>query len=138
MEDKIMTEQEKLAMLEDVLDAEEGTLSPEQLLEDVEEYDSMTKLSIVVMMEDEFNRKLVKPSEAGTIYIDLDEKYLLKGDMNTTSSFLSKLTASGIMTINEARQHLGLSPVKGGDEIIMPYTKIEDNKINNNQNNDGE
>ena len=58
MEDKVMTEQEKLAMLEDVLDAEEGTLSPEQLLEDVEEYDSMTKLSIVVMMEDEFNRKI--------------------------------------------------------------------------------
>lgn len=89
------------------------------------------------MIEDEFNRKLVKPSERETIYLDIDEKYLLKGDMNTTASYLSTLTSSGIMSINEARQHLGLKPVEGGDDCAIPYTKIEDNKINNS-NNDGE
>jgi len=101
------------------------------------EFVSHTLQPYITMIEDEFNRKLVKPSERETIYLDIDEKYLLKGDMNTTASYLSTLTSSGIMSINEARQHLGLKPVEGGDDCAIPYTKIEDNKINNS-NNDGE
>ncbi len=53
-----MNEQEKLALLEETFDVEEGTLKPEMDLADVEEYDSMTKLSLIVMMEDEFGKKL--------------------------------------------------------------------------------
>lgn len=101
------------------------------------EFVSHTLQPYITMVEDEFNRKLVKPSERDSIFIDIDEKYLLKGDMNTTASYLSTLTSNGIMTINEARQHLGLKPVEGGDECAIPYTKIEDNKINNS-NDDGE
>jgi HK97 family phage portal protein len=101
------------------------------------EFVSHTLQPYITMVEDEFNRKLVKPSERDSILIDIDEKYFLKGDMNTTASYLSTLTSSGIMSINEARQHLGLKPVEGGDECAIPYTKIEDNKINNS-NNDGE
>ena len=94
------------------------------------EFVTHTLQPYITMVEDEFNRKLVKPSEAGVIYIDIDEKYLLKGDMKTTASYLSTLTGSGIMTINEAREHLGLKPVEGGDICAIPYTNIEDNKIN--------
>ena len=53
-----MTEQEKLALLEETFDMDEGTLSPEIELADIEEYDSMTKLSLIVMAEDEFGKKL--------------------------------------------------------------------------------
>ena len=53
-----MTEREKLAMLEDLLGLDEGDLTCDMNLEDVEEYDSMAKLSLIVMMEDEFNVKL--------------------------------------------------------------------------------
>ncbi len=53
-----MTEQEKIALLEETIEADEGTLSPEMLLDDIDEYDSMSKLSIIVMMEDEFGKKL--------------------------------------------------------------------------------
>lgn len=53
-----MNEQEKLALLEETFDVEEGALKPEMNLADVEEYDSMTKLSLIVMMEDEFGKKL--------------------------------------------------------------------------------
>lgn len=53
-----MTEREKLALLEDMLEIEEGELSLEQLLEDIDEYDSMAKLSLIVLMEDEFEVKL--------------------------------------------------------------------------------
>lgn len=53
-----MTEQDKLAMLEDLLEVEEGTLKPKTMLTDVEEYDSMSMLSLIVMMQDEFNVNL--------------------------------------------------------------------------------
>ena len=53
-----MTEQEKLAMLEEVLETDEGALRADMDLDEVDEYDSMTKLSLVVMMEDEFGKKL--------------------------------------------------------------------------------
>ena len=53
-----MTIQEKLALLEETLEADVGTLKPEMSLADVAEYDSMSKLSIIVMMEDNFDKKL--------------------------------------------------------------------------------
>lgn len=53
-----MTEREKLALLEDMMDLDEGDLTAETLLEDVDEYDSMAKLSLIVLMEDEFDVKL--------------------------------------------------------------------------------
>lgn len=49
---------EKLAMLEEVMECEEGTLSPEMDLNDVEDYNSLAKLSLIVMMADEFNKKI--------------------------------------------------------------------------------
>lgn len=53
-----MTEKEKLALLEEAFDVEEGALKPEMPLDGIEEYDSMTRLSLIVMFEDEFGRKL--------------------------------------------------------------------------------
>ena len=53
-----MTEREKLALLEDMLELDEGDLSLDMALEDIEEYDSMAKLSLIVLMEDEFDVKL--------------------------------------------------------------------------------
>lgn len=53
-----MTNQEKIALLEETLEIDEGTLTEGTLLEDVDEYDSMAKLSLIVMMDDEFEVKL--------------------------------------------------------------------------------
>lgn len=53
-----MTEQEKIALIEETLELDEGTLNPETVLEDVDEYNSMAKLSLIVMMDDEFDVKL--------------------------------------------------------------------------------
>ena len=53
-----MTNQEKIALLEETLEIDEGTLTEDMLLEDVDEYDSMAKLSLIVMMDDEFEVKL--------------------------------------------------------------------------------
>ena len=49
---------EKLNMLEDVLELEPNTLSLTDELANIEEYDSMSKLSIIVMMDEEFDKKL--------------------------------------------------------------------------------
>ncbi len=53
-----MTEREKLALLEDMMELDEGTLSVDTDLDDVDEYDSMAKLSLIVLMEDEFGVKV--------------------------------------------------------------------------------
>ena len=53
-----MTEQEKIALIEETLELDEGTLTPDTVLADVDEYDSMAKLSLIVMMDDEFGVKL--------------------------------------------------------------------------------
>ena len=44
-----MTNEEKLHLIEEALELDENTLTPETVLADVEEYDSMSKLSIIVM-----------------------------------------------------------------------------------------
>ena len=53
-----MTAEEKIAMLEDVLEVEQGTLRPETVLADIDEYTSIAKLSVIVMFDDEFGKKI--------------------------------------------------------------------------------
>lgn len=53
-----MTIEEKLTLLEETFEMDEGGLKADMLLSDVEEYDSMTKLSLIVMMADEFDVKI--------------------------------------------------------------------------------
>ena len=53
-----MTEQEKIAMLEETWELDEGTLTADTVLADVDEYDSMAKLSLIVLMDDDFGVKL--------------------------------------------------------------------------------
>ena len=53
-----MTQEEKIALLEETLEMDEGTLTPETVLSNIEQYDSMAKLSLIVMMDDECNKKL--------------------------------------------------------------------------------
>ena len=55
---KKMTQEEKIALLEDMLELDGGTLMPETELSSVDEYDSMAKLSLIVLMDDEFGKKL--------------------------------------------------------------------------------
>lgn len=53
-----MLEKEKLAMIEETLDLEEGTLTADTVLANLDEYDSMAKLSLIVLMDDEFGVKV--------------------------------------------------------------------------------
>lgn len=54
----IMSEKDKLALLEDMFELEEGDIDADTVLDDLDEWDSMSKLSLVVLMDDEFGKKL--------------------------------------------------------------------------------
>ena len=51
-----MNLQEKLALIEEVLDVETGSLTPETLLAEVVEWDSIAALSLVVMLDEKFEK----------------------------------------------------------------------------------
>lgn len=53
-----MTINEKLAMLEELFEMDEGSLSAEMVLDELEQWDSMAKLSLIVLMDDEFGKEL--------------------------------------------------------------------------------
>lgn len=53
-----MTNAEKIALLEEAWELDEGTLTEETVLEELEEFDSMGKLSLIVLCDDEFGKKL--------------------------------------------------------------------------------
>ena len=53
-----MNTQEKLAALEDIMELDEGTLTPETRLDEIEEWDSLAALSFVVLLGDEFQKKI--------------------------------------------------------------------------------
>lgn len=53
-----MSQSEVLNQIEEVLDVNEGGLSMDMKLDTVEEYDSMAKLSLIVMSDDDFDKKL--------------------------------------------------------------------------------
>ena len=97
-----------------------------------------TLLPLISMIQDEMNKKLLKNSEKNTIYIDLDEDHIYLSDKSSTANYLSTLTNSGIMTINEARHVIGLQPVEGGDENRIPYSDVNQNTIGAKKSNDEE
>ena len=53
-----MTVTEKIELLEETMDLEEGSLTEETVLADLNEWTSITKLSIIVMMDDEFGKEI--------------------------------------------------------------------------------
>ena len=53
-----MTVQEKLEVLEDILELDEGTLKVEDSLEDIDKWDSMSKLYLVTYVKKEMQKRL--------------------------------------------------------------------------------
>ena len=53
-----MTNDEKMRLIEETLEMDANTLTEDTVLADVEEFDSMAKLSLIVMCDDEFGKKL--------------------------------------------------------------------------------
>lgn len=56
-----MTKEKKLELLEEMMDLDAGTLTPDIVLEDLDEWDSIALISFIALMDDEFDR-IVKGS----------------------------------------------------------------------------
>lgn len=53
-----MNNEEKIAILEELMEVDEGTLTPKTLLINIEEWDSVALLSFIAMMDDEFGKTI--------------------------------------------------------------------------------
>ena len=51
-----MNLQEKITLIEEVLDVAEGSLTPETLLAEVDEWDYIAALSLIVMLDEKFEK----------------------------------------------------------------------------------
>lgn len=98
------------------------------------EFVTHTLYPYIILIEEELNRKLIKPSEKN-LYVDLDAQFILKSDKTSQANYLASLVKNGIMTINEARVQVGLNPMEGGDKLIIPFTDLSQNTIG--EQNDG-
>lgn len=112
-------------LLQDLSHSSYSTIEAAQL-----EFLTHTLLPYISLIEAELNRKLGNDS----IYIDLDETYLMTTDRQAKANYIKTLISSGVICINEGREMLGLSPIEGGDKHIIAYTNINDNTINKTEN----
>lgn len=53
-----MTNKEKMGLMEETLELEPNSLKEEMLVDAIEHFDSMAKLTLIVLCDDEFNKKL--------------------------------------------------------------------------------
>lgn len=60
-----MTKEEKLGLLAETLEVETEELSEDTVLSDLDCWDSMTKLSLIVMFDDEFGKKITSEDIKG-------------------------------------------------------------------------
>lgn len=88
----------------------------------------------IVMIENELNRKLLKQSETN-LSITLETNEILRIDKTAQSNYYSTLISSGVLSINEVRKEIGYNGIgEDGDKHVIPYTDINQNLINNNDN----
>lgn len=90
-----------------------------------------TLMPYIKMVEAEFSRKLLTKDETN-LKVILDTENYLRSNKQAQSTYLTALVTNGIMTVNEARQQLGLPLMDGGDDLLIAYSDTNQNKINNN------
>lgn len=60
-----MSDKEKMALLEDMFELEEGTLAPTAVLAEMDEWDSLAKLSLIVLLDENFNKRITSAEIQG-------------------------------------------------------------------------
>jgi acyl carrier protein len=53
-----MTNREKISLIEETLEQEPNSLNENSPVDSIENFDSMAKLTLIVLCDDEFNKKL--------------------------------------------------------------------------------
>lgn len=55
-----MTNQEKISIIEEIMELDEGTLDETSVLEEYEEWDSLSKLALMAEVKKRFGKKLTQ------------------------------------------------------------------------------
>lgn len=82
----------------------------------------------ITMVENEFNRKLLKPSER-QLNIILETNEILRIDKQAQATYYATMLSNGIMSINEIRKELGYNPIENGNAHIIPFTDLTQNTL---------
>lgn len=107
-----------------------GMKEPKNIEELTNQFLTFTLQPIITLIEEEFTRKLFAPSEKN-FRIDLDENSMLRMSASAKANYYSTLLQNGCLSINEVRSELGYESIEqGGDNHLIAYTDIAQNKIN--------
>jgi len=83
------------------------------------EYLQTTLTPLMERIEGELLRKLFRPSVRSSVVAKFNENSMLRSDLDSKVNYLSKCIDSGLMSINEGRNELGMPAVPDGDTIIV-------------------
>lgn len=116
-------------LLGDLSKSSYSTLEQSQL-----QFLSQTLQPYIAMIEQEFSRKIFRPSEIN-LSVNVDEKALIMTDKAALSAYYVQLLQNGIMSANEIRKELGLPAIDGGDTTVMQaqYLQQQNNIVNSNE-----
>ena len=114
-------------LLGDLSKSSYSTLEQSQL-----QFLSQTLQPYITMIEQEFSRKIFRPSEIN-LSINIDEKALIMTDKEALASYYVQLQQNGLMTANEIRKELGLPAIENGDTTVMQaqYLQQQNNNMVN-------
>lgn len=119
-------------LLGDLSKSSYSTLEQSQL-----QFLSQTLQPYITMIEQEFSRKIFRPSELN-LSVNVDEKALIMTDKAALASYYVQMLQNGLMTANEIRKEIGLSSIEGGNVTVMQaqYLQQQSNNIVNSNEDD--
>ena len=95
---------------------------------------SNTLNPFIVMIEEEFNRKIT----SGTgLEIGLDETAILRTNKSQQASYYNSLLQMGVLSINEVRKELGYNPVENGDSHNLAYNDVSKTNLTSSTDEEG-
>lgn len=95
--------------------------------------DTLTPL--LEKIENELDVKIFRPSETKEYRVEFDIEALLRTDINSQAEYYSKLFNIGVISVNEIRKKLNMSPIEYGDKhfingALLPIDYAYDTKDN--------
>ena len=90
----------------------------------------------IVLLEQEFNRKIFKESEKGNTYLKVEVKGFLRADIKERTDHYQSMLERGVYSINEVRALEDMNPIPGGDVhyIMANMMELGEKEIIDNNN----
>jgi HK97 family phage portal protein len=92
-----------------------------------------TLLSEIELLENEFTRKLLLPSQRNRMELRFDFSNILRADNQSRAGYYQTLSQIGVMSPNDIAKELNLPEVKGGDVHTIPVNVMDIENIIYNQ-----